>query len=140
MTYTQPEGQLYFYSSKEIAGAARGPRFRYVTEENMYEQAVLDEVETFIEHFERRAEESSLKIPSDVEVFLATSDYDGKGWYYYCVDIRRRCLFWIDRIDLTWMAQKVHSVPHKSYLSMLLFSYVIHVRLANRCDRIRLGL
>ncbi len=112
--FTHPEGQLYF-SSERAHGHGRR---LYLTEEHLYDKRMVDEAERFIKEFERKVEPHNKDLSKDVDVFMAFSDFDDESWFYYCVDTARRCLFWIDEVELTWMAEKVGSVPSKAHLSM----------------------
>ncbi len=113
---THPEGQLYFTSPR------RGGQYLYLTEEHLYEQKNVDEIERFIEEFEKKATKFGDKLTMDMEIFVSFVDeFDENGWFYYCVDTARRCLFWIDEVDLTWMAEGVGSVPSRAHLSTLIF-------------------
>jgi len=87
----------------------------------MYDKEIVAELESVIWHFERKADEAHLPMPIKVEVFLALKDRQdaGDGWFYYCVDPIQRCLFWLDKVDVNWMADKVDSVPDPAYLSTL---------------------
>ncbi|KLO09725.1 hypothetical protein SCHPADRAFT_553603 [Schizopora paradoxa] len=123
--HTHPEGQLYFESMR------RDGQFVYLTEDNLYERKNVDAIERFIEAFEKKAIDISLTIelPERMEVFSSLDeDNDEDSWHYYCVDTARRCIFWIDKIDLTWMAEVVGSVPTKAHLKYGLdYEYWIHV-------------
>jgi len=120
---THPEGQLYFTSPRQ------GGQYLYLTEEHLYEQKNVDEVERFIEEFEQKATKFGDKLTMDMEIFVSFVDeFDENGWFYYCVDTARRCLFWIDEVDLTWMAEGVGSVPSRAHLKYGLdYEYWIHV-------------
>ena len=114
MTYTQPEGQLYFCRT-----VSSSSEFCFLTEENMYEGNIVAEVDSVVDYFERKVKEARLPMPEKVEVFLALRDnkISEDGWFYYCVDPTQRCLFWLDEVDLTWMADSVGSVPEDAFLS-----------------------
>ncbi|KLO13357.1 hypothetical protein SCHPADRAFT_997460 [Schizopora paradoxa] len=119
---THPEGQLYFSSARKDG------QHLYLTEEHLYEQKHVDEMEQFIMEFERRLDTFGHKLSEEFEIFVAFDECGEEGWYYYCVDTARRCLFWIDRVDLTWMAETVGSVPTKAHLKYGLdYEYWIHV-------------
>lgn len=114
---THPEGQLYFTSTR-LDGQYR---FLFLTEENLYDQNNVNEIERFIEVFEKNANGFVDKLTMDIEIFVAFNEWAEDGWYYYCVDTARRCLFWIDKVDLTWMAETVGTVPSRAHLSTLAF-------------------
>ena len=87
----------------------------------MYKGEIVTKIESVIKHFERKVVESHLPIPRKVEVFLALKNPKDSedAWFYYCVDPIQRCLFWLDKVDVNWMADKVDSVPDPAYLSTL---------------------
>ncbi|KLO11175.1 hypothetical protein SCHPADRAFT_486100 [Schizopora paradoxa] len=115
---THPEGQLYFESSR------RNGRFLYLTEEHLYEEKNVDEIEHLIEVFEKKADNIGAELPLQMEIFLSLNECgEDDAWHYYCVDTARRCLFWVDLVDLTWMAEVVGSVPTKAHLNIQIVEY-----------------
>ena len=114
---THPEGQLYFSSPRKDG------QHLYLTEEHLYDRKNVNEIERAIEALEKRLDQFGHKLSSEIEIFIAFDEFDEEGWYYYCVDTARRCLFWIDKVDLTWMAEIVGSVPSKAHLSEFILFY-----------------
>lgn len=85
----QPDGQPYFLNNSQHL------RFRYLTETNLYEDRLLDEINFFVSEFEERARRRKFPpISSEVEVVLQPTE---NLWLYYMVDVERRCVFWMDK-------------------------------------------
>ncbi|KLO09673.1 hypothetical protein SCHPADRAFT_554109 [Schizopora paradoxa] len=119
---THPEGQLYFASPR------RDGQRTYLTEEHLYEPRKVEAVEIFIAEFEKRANGFSDLLTMKMDIFVSFIKDGEEGWFYYCVDTSRRCLFWVDEVDLTWMADNVGSVPSKGHLKYGIdYEYWLHV-------------
>ena len=61
--HVHPEGQPYFQNTSEEK------RFRFLTEADLFNDSVLDEVNSFASEFEQRAKKYP-DLPLDVEVVL----------------------------------------------------------------------
>lgn len=93
-----PEGQLYFY--KNVSNGTQ-PSRRYITEANLNQKAIIDEIDQFQQTMESHISNYDLHGISGVEIVLELLPDNGGSWGYYMVDHTSQCLFWINdfRVD-----------------------------------------
>ncbi|EJC98481.1 uncharacterized protein FOMMEDRAFT_31912 [Fomitiporia mediterranea MF3/22] len=77
-----------------------GQRFTYLTEADIQDRSVLEEVDAFMNEVERHAASFNWgrDIPENVEVVL---EIEEDGWSYYMVDLEQRCVFWLHEYDIS---------------------------------------
>ncbi len=104
-----------------LTSSRREGQHLFITEDICTNKSSSMRFERFIGEFEKKVDGFGDKLPTEMEIFLSFDEFDDDGWYYYCVDTGRRCLFWIDKVNLTWMAEAVGSVPSKAHFSASCF-------------------
>jgi hypothetical protein len=82
--HVHPEGKLYFAFTGTL---------RVVTEDYMYQSAVLERVCAWILYIEARLSEKKVQISSEIELFVKT---DASNCDYYFVDHAKRSQVWLD--------------------------------------------
>ncbi|EJC97873.1 uncharacterized protein FOMMEDRAFT_143412 [Fomitiporia mediterranea MF3/22] len=120
--YVHPEGPPYYLLEK-----CDGHRFSYLTEADLQDYSVLDEVEAFVCAVERHTTNFNWgrDIPENVEVVLEIED---EAWSYYMVDLEQRCVFWLDDYDMSYALGEnfgVESLDH--FRSQLDFEFWQHI-------------
>ncbi|EJC97875.1 uncharacterized protein FOMMEDRAFT_171285 [Fomitiporia mediterranea MF3/22] len=93
--YVHPEGPPYY-----LLGKCGGRIFSHLTEADLQNSAVLEEVEAFVCAVERHATNFNWgrDIPENIEVVL---EIENDAWSYYMVDLEQRCVFWLHDYDMT---------------------------------------
>ncbi|KAJ7255766.1 hypothetical protein C8J57DRAFT_599190 [Mycena rebaudengoi] len=112
--HVHPEGKLYFAFTGSL---------RVVTEDYMYQSAVLERVCAWILYIEARLAEKKVQISSEIELFIKT---DASNCDYYFVDHATRSQVWLDICNTQDLG--LPPVVSPSHLQILLRElYWIHV-------------
>ncbi|KAI5121417.1 hypothetical protein M0805_003189 [Coniferiporia weirii] len=117
--YTHPGGQIYYL--RERCG------FIYLTEANLDEKNIRDDIESIMTEIERKAIESNEQLSAEVEVLLEHND---EGWSYYLMDFDRDqgCIFWFDKFDASQLIPRRFGIEKTNHLCHLLdYEYWMHV-------------
>lgn len=102
--HVHPLGQPYYECARSNS------RFRFLTEVDLTQPLILDEIVTFVLTLEQKAI-SFPEISIEVEVVLDISD---DAWSYYMVDVQNRRVFWMDRNEVTLSESGIERVEHLS--------------------------
>ncbi|KAL5482524.1 hypothetical protein ACEPAI_9118 [Sanghuangporus weigelae] len=117
--FVHPEGVPYYlYVSL--------PGFSFLTEANLQDSAVLEEVETFMNDLEKRIDKFNWegKRPENVEVVLEIQE----DWTYYMVDLDKRVVFWIDEFDGSIFCGRDYGVGERDhFVGQFEFEYWVHI-------------
>ena len=107
--HTHPEGQPYYRNASR--------KYIYLTEMNLRDPLQLEFTKRFVEELEKEIVIHESMMPEEVEIVLQVEE---DAWYYYMVDKRKRCIFWVHQYDATWMADDISGVNTRTHLSMSL--------------------
>lgn len=111
-----PDGLRYFYWKK---GDHNAHHFSYLTDDNVCDPEVREEIEDFVSKLEETADRFRDQLPEDAEVVLQIEQNADVRWHYYITDLDKKELFWLHNFDASWIANLLDGVDCLSQLSEL---------------------
>ncbi|KAL5519915.1 hypothetical protein ACEPAG_1575 [Sanghuangporus baumii] len=117
--FIHPEGIPYYLNESSLG-------FSFLTEADLREHLVFEEVKSFMNHLEARIENFDWEDgrPENVEVVLEIQG----GWSYYMIDLDKAVVFWIDEYDTSSAFGYYFGVgSHDDFLRQLELEYWVHI-------------
>jgi hypothetical protein len=125
---THPDGALYFYDPERVChfetlslqSRLIRPLKRLFTDTDMHDPLSREEMEIFYSYLKKIERVELLTIPSgnyDMVLDITLNEDNKMAWSYYYACHDTRCLFWLDKYDITNIASELDGVESPAHLS-----------------------
>jgi hypothetical protein len=98
------------------------PLKRLFTDTDMHNSTMRDEIEDFYNFLQRFIQNDQISIPSknyDLVLDIMVTEDEQISWSYYYACHDKRCLFWLESYDASYMISELFGVKSPAHVSAL---------------------